>query len=650
MDILAQAAGNAPAALGGAALALATAAYTNAKFGIKADVDSLRDEAAFGKRLAQRIGELGDTCTLYGMLKRVIEVNKQGSAEALWFENKTWTYDQLKDYADRLAAYVYAQGIRTGDFVAVYTINSPEMVFIVYALSKLGVVAAMINTNLRDETFKHCLKISTSKLILSTPDLAEFVRSDDIPKFSLNVSSFDSVLNIPDDTTLITSETLAQIPESDVSSILPAKRSPPDLAVLIYTSGTTGNPKACAIRNIMTLVTSTPLPKDTRNPSKYYPMRIYSSLPLFHGTAFFSGVCYAVGNGGTLCLRRKFSASNFWKDVYESRSTRVLYIGELCRYLLASPPSPYDKKHNCIIAFGNGLRTEIWDKFSERFNVPEIREIYRSTEGVARFDNFYGGSFGAGAVGFQGPIRRLFEQDTYLIKFDMETEMPYRDPKTGFCVKVGAGEEGEAIGRVRTRQALTEYLHNEEATEKKLMRDVFEKGDLFQRMGDLLVRDHDGWIRFGDRVGDTFRWKGENVSAGEVRDHICRMENVQDAVVFGVKLKNYDGQAGAAGITLERRTPQTEAAAINNLWKFLRSQGVPTYAIPRLVRFTKEVATGVTFKQAKGELAKRSWNPESPVDGGDTLYWLNSKNGKHPVYEKLDRDGWEEIESGRAKL
>lgn len=292
--------------------------------------------------------------------------------------------------------------------------------------------------------------------------------------------------------------------------------------------------------------------------------------------------------------------------MHDSRATRVLYIGELCRYLLASPPSPFDKDHKCIVAYGNGLRGEIWEKFSERFNVPEIREIYRSTEGVARFDNFYGGSWGAGAVGFHGPIRQMFERDTYLIKFDMETEQPYRDPKTGFCVKAGPGEEGEAIGRVRMRQSLTEYLHNEEATEKKLLRDVFEKGDLFQRMGDLLVRDHDGWIRFGDRVGDTFRWKGENVSAGEVRDHICRMENVQDAVVYGVKLKkyvallmllfdnlayegnSYDGQAGAAGITLERRTPETEATAMKNLWTFLRSQGVPTYAIPRLVRITKE--------------------------------------------------------------
>ncbi|OKL57289.1 hypothetical protein UA08_07517 [Talaromyces atroroseus] len=677
MDILAQAAGSVggvPAALGGAALALATAAYANAKFGIKADIDGLRAESSLGKRLAQRIGELGDTCSLYGILQRTIDVYQKGSSEALWFENKSWTYDQLRDLVDRLAAYIHAQGIRTGDFVAVFTTNSPEMVITIYALSKLGVVAPLINTNLRgastfvffvficgfsltcslDDTFKHCLRISTSKLIISTPDLADFVKSD-LPKFSFNISSFDNVSaeQIPD-TTPINLETLMQLSPEAIASITPAKRSPRDLAVLIYTSGTTGNPKACAIRNMMILVTSTLVAKDFDNPAKYLPLRIYSALPLFHGTALFGGLCYVSSSGGTLCLRRKFSASQFWKDVHDSRANRVLYIGELCRYLLASPPSQYDKNHNCIAAYGNGLRGEIWDKFRERFNVEEIREIYRSTEGVARFNNFYGGAWGAGAVGFYGPIRRALERDTYLIKFDMETEMPYRDPKTGFCVKAGAGEEGEAIGRVRVRQTLTEYLNNSEATEKKLLRDVFEKGDVFQRMGDLLVRDDDGWIRFGDRVGDTFRWKGENVSAGEVRDHICRMDNVQDAIVYGVKLKSYDGQAGAAAITLVRRTPETEKKLIANLYTFLKSKGVPSYAIPRLVRITKEVSTGVTFKQAKGDLSKRSWDPASPSSSkspkdGDTLYWLSSK-GKRPTLETLDIHSWAEIESGQTRL
>lgn len=352
-----------------------------------------------------------------------------------------------------------------------------------------------------------------------------------MPHFAFNLSSFNDLST--GSVELVTAESLQQF---SPSGLQPAKRTPKDLTALIYTSGTTGKPKACAVRNILALITSTPLSSDANNRSKYYPMRTYSSLPLFHGTAFFTGLCYSVGNAGTLCLRRKFSASQFWKDVHDSRATRILYIGELCRYLLSTPPSPYDSTHNCIVAAGNGLRGEIWEKFRQRFAVPEVREFYRSTEGLAKFDNHGVGAWGVGKVGFSGPIRRFLEDDTFIVKYDTETEMPYRDPVTGFCVRAGLGEEGEAIGRVRDRGLLTEYLHNEEATEKKLLRDVFQKGDLFQRTGDLVLQDQSGWVGFRDRVGDTFRWKGENVSAGEIRDHICRIEGVHDAVVYGVRL------------------------------------------------------------------------------------------------------------------
>jgi acyl-CoA synthetase (AMP-forming)/AMP-acid ligase II len=259
-------------------------------------------------------------------------------------------------------------------------------------------------------------------------------------------------------------------------------------------------------------------------------------LPLFHGTALFTGLCYSLGTHGTLCLARKFSSSRFWKDVTDSRATRILYVGELCRYLITSPPSPYDQAHGCIVAAGNGLRGEIWEKFKERFNVPEIREFYRSTEGLAKFDNVASGAWGAGKVGFAGPIRRWLEKDTLIVRVDEGTGSPWRDPSTGFCERVGLGEVGEVIGRVKSRGLLTEYLNNETATNEKIMEDVFVKGDMWQKMGDLVVQEPSGWVRFHDRMGDTFRWKGENVSAGEVRDHIAKLDGVTDAVVYGVKL------------------------------------------------------------------------------------------------------------------
>ncbi|KAJ5666816.1 hypothetical protein N7462_011225 [Penicillium macrosclerotiorum] len=636
MDFFSEA--SVPAVAMASALAAGAGAYLNAKLSISTDLSTLSNDRAFGKRLGERIASLGESTTIYKMLERVVEVDGQGAADALWFEQKTWSYSQLKELVDRFAALLHAREVKAGDFVGVFTTNSPEMVVLLYALSKLGAVAAMINTNLRDDTFIHCLNVSGSKSIISTPDLAQFVCGD-LPHSTLNLSSFDS--SSAGKVELITSTELQQF---SPSGLRPAKRSPKDLTALIYTSGTTGKPKACAVRNMMAMITSTPLSTDAKNPSKYYPLRTYSSLPLFHGTAFFTGICYSVGNAGTLCLRRKFSASQFWKDVHDSRATRILYIGELCRYLLSTPPSPYDRNHSCIAASGNGLRGEIWEKFRQRFGVPEIREFYRSTEGVAKFDNHGVSAWGAGKVGFSGPIRRLLEDDTFIVKYDTETEMPYRDPATGFCVRARLDEEGEAIGRVRDRGLLTEYLYNDEATEKKLLRDVFQKGDLFQRTGDLVVQDSSGWVRFQDRVGDTFRWKGENVSAGEIRDHICRIEGVHDAVVYGVKLAGYDGQAGAAGVTLEEHSPAFEAEFTSNLYKELKRRGVPSYALPRLVRITEKVDTGVTFKQAKGDLVKKGWDPRKDW-GGDSLYWLNGDK-----YEKLDDQGWSQIESGRAKL
>ncbi|RAK99198.1 putative bifunctional fatty acid transporter/acyl-CoA synthetase (FAT1) [Aspergillus ibericus CBS 121593] len=620
------------------ALSAAAGAYLNAKFSVSNDLASLYNERAWTNRLGQRIAQLGDAATIYKMLERVVEVEGHGSNEALWFEHKTWSYSELKDLVDRFAALLHTRDIHPGDYVGVFTTNSPEMVVAIYALSKLGAIAALINTNLRDETFTHCLSVSGSKYIISTPDLSQVVCSD-LPHSALNLSSFDDVSAGATET--ITSTDLQQHSPSGLAA---AKKSVGDLSVLIYTSGTTGKPKACAIRNMMALITSNPHTIDVNNRSKYYPLRTYSPLPLFHGTAYFTGLCYSIGNAGTLCLRRKFSASQFWKDVHDSRATRILYIGELCRYLLSTPPSPYDRDHVCIVASGNGLRGEIWERFRERFGVPEIREFYRSTEGVAKFDNWGVGTWGAGKVGFSGPIKRLLEDDTIIVKYDTETEAPYRDPKTGFCVQAKLGEEGEAIGRVKNRDLLTEYLHNKDATETKLLRNVFKEGDLFQRTGDLVVRDHDGWVRFQDRVGDTFRWKGENVSAGEIRDHICRLPSIHDAVVYGVKLSGYDGQAGAAGITLEDPSSATEESVMTSLYSELKKKGVPSYAFPRLVRLTDKVETGVTFKQAKGALTKKGWDPRMDW-GGDKLYWLNGT-----AYEKLDGQSWRSIESGQAKL
>jgi acyl-CoA synthetase (AMP-forming)/AMP-acid ligase II len=228
-----------------------------------------------------------------------------------------------------------------------------------------------------------------------------------------------------------------------------------------------------------------------------------------------------------------------------------------------------------------------------------------------------------------------------IVRIDPDTEAPYRDPKTGFCVRAKLGEPGEVIGRVKSRALLTEYLNNPLATNDKLLTDAFEKGDMWQKMGDLVVHDDSGWVRFHDRMGDTFRWKGENVSAGEVRDHIAKLDGVQDAVVYGVKLTSYDGQAGAAAITLDSEKDQT---FINELYRGLKKTGLPAYAMPRLVRIQKEIEANATFKKSKTDLIKKSWKA---IDNQsqDKLYWLDGN-----VYKPLDDRSWAAIEIGRAKL
>ena len=392
------------------------------------------------------------------------------------------------------------------------------------------------------------MEVASAKLLVCSPDLGGVIvdwkkeTNGEIPCLSINLSSFPP-LKLEQSSS--GEDFVTQIRYEDLNAVSLSKAAPPaarklsDVGCLIYTSGTSGKPKAVSTKNFQLVIVSTPGSDDLLNSKRYYPLRTFSCLPMFHATCLFTGLFYSVGNSATFCISRKFSASRYFKELTASGATRMLYVGELCRYLLASPPSKFDKAHKCIVASGNGLQKDIWNKFKARFNIPEIREFYRSTEGVAKFDNFQRGSSGSGMVGYKGAIYRWYEQDTYLVKHDPSTEEPYRDPKTGFCVPVKVGEPGEAIGRVRSMAFYNEYLNNPEANKAKLLNNVFEKGDIFQRTGDLLVCEPNGWIRFMDRTGDTYRWKGENVSAGEVREHISRLANVQDVSVYGVKLDGY---------------------------------------------------------------------------------------------------------------
>ena len=562
-----------------AAVGITGSMYVDAKYHLLQDVKALlnkrRTNAAFAQHLQDRAGQ---SVCLYSYLR---EANP--TDQGFWFEGKGWTYTEIWDHVDRLSQFVHDQGIKQRDVVAVYMTNSPELYFAVYALSRLGVTCALINSSLTDDTLHHCITLARAHLVLTSPDLASNVHAissqlDQCHTFAYTCGSFAGNTGLPDSVTLLQANDLPVPSSTFVKPIVNIS----DIGMLIYTSGTTGKPKACAIRYhfLNRLVAASRHSSD-------HPLRIYSSLPLFHGTCMFVGLVTTCATGGCFCLARKFSARRFWKDCHDSQADTILYVGELCRYLLATPPSPYDRDHNVQIATGNGMRGEVWDKFKERFGIPIVFEYYRATETVAGYDyrQFGFGVWGAGKVGHSGLLGRWMEDTTYIVRYDYETDAPWRHPKTGMCVRCKPGEVGEAVGRVMDVNTVTRYLHNDKATESKFIRDVFKKGDLFQRTGDLLVQDQDGFFTFVDRTGDTYRWKGENVSAGEVREYMCNLPGVVDVVVFGLGLKAFDGQAGCATIFLNPNTNIDTFMA--GLYKALRSKGVPTYAAPRLIRVSK---------------------------------------------------------------
>ncbi|RSL55957.1 hypothetical protein CEP53_006941 [Fusarium sp. AF-6] len=621
-------------AAGAATATLLSALYANTRYGVSYDINQLLSEKAFRNRIDERARALGDDFSLYHMMQLA-----KPQAEALWFEGRGWTYAELILESRKLAAVFHHHGVSSGDVVAVFTSNSPEMVLSLVAVSKLGAIPALINTALQRQTLQYCLDIANAKILVCTPDLAPAIAdlasvNQPPPTLSLSLSSFAPLQLAAE---VCAAVGIIQIRYEDLANPMaasapqPTKRLLKDIGALVYTSGTSGKPKAVAVKNFLLVLASTPTTVDVKNRKTYLPLRIYCCLPLFHATALLAGLYYITGVSGTLCLARKFSASRFSMQLVESRATRMLYVGELCR------------AHKCIVAHGNGLNREVWLKLKHRFGIPEIREVYRSTEGIAKFDNITRSEGAAGMVGFAGPVKRYAEEDVFLVKFDPTTEAPYRDPATGFCVHVSADKPGEAIGRVRSMAFYNEYYNNPEANKHKLISDVFEKGDLFQRTGDLLVRQKSGWIRFHDRSGDTFRWKGENVSVGEVRGHIAQLPNVQNCFAYGVKLEGYDGQAGAATITLA--DPSQEAEFVDHLYSRLRSGGLTAYQLPKLVRFSPMIEMTATFKQSSVALKSPSWDPAVTTDQTDSTYWLNGEQ-----YSKIDSAAWSLIKTGKAKL
>ena len=556
----------------------------------------------------------------------------QPDAPAMLHEERTVTYRMLDEGANRYARWAEGQGIAKGDVVAILMENRPEYVMAWLGLMKIGGISALVNTHLMGAPLGHTIGLANAKHLILHDRLAPNLRKvlDTLEaKPVLWVTGNES----PEEKTRGAEDLDAALAAHSAAPMGPESRKHilcRDPALYIYTSGTTGMPKAAKISHMRFLHIMMAFqgavnagPKD----------RMYDVLPLYHSSG---GIC-ALGpvflGGGSVVLRERFSTTGFWEDCARYRPTVFQYIGELCRYLLNTDTHPKEREHNLRIAIGNGLRPEIWPRFKERFRIPQIMEFYGATEGNVGMINYSGQ---VGAIG-RVPWYARQIQKIRLVRYDVEKQMPVRGAD-GFCIETEDGEAGEAIGKIdqNTARARFDGYTKKESTEKKILRNVFAKDDVWFRTHDLMRRDKYGYFYFVDRTGDSFRWKAENVSTSEVAEAISSFPGIAEANVYGVKVPGWEGKAGMAALVTEKTFD------LNAFAEHLRTN-LPSYAQPVFLRFRASIAATSTFKQRKIELQEEGFDPERIED---PLFARNDSGD----YEELTPELYADICAGKVQL
>ncbi|MGQ3040111.1 MAG: long-chain-acyl-CoA synthetase [Brevundimonas sp.] len=545
-------------------------------------------------------------------------------------DRRTLTYRDLDAMANRFGHWAQSRRLKRGDTVALVMHNRAEYIAAWMGFAKVGVGTALINTNLTGQALAHCLTISNASQVLTCEECWRRVE-DARPHVGRNMMLWVLGLDEADEAD---ERRGIDKPVRSGSSVRPARSvrsglTNRDTALYIYTSGTTGLPKAAKITHARARTYMRAFAGATEGSDKDITFNV---LPLYHSTGGLVGIGPALLNGGKLVLRKRFSATTFWPDVKATGATLFVYIGELCRYLVNCPESADERSHKLRLAFGNGLRPDVWSDFQKRFAVPNILEFYGSTEGNVSLFNFDGKP---GAIG-RVPKFLKKQVNFRLVRFDIETEEPVRGPD-GLCQPVKANEIGEAIGIIGddTRHAYTGYA-DKAASEKKVLRDVFVRGDRYFRTGDLMRQDSEGYVYFVDRIGDTYRWKGENVSTAEVEQRLADAPGILEVIAYGVPIPGQEGKAGMVALVVDGRFSQKAFAE----WV---DQELPTYARPAFVRLIKAADTTGTFKYRKVDLVAEGFDPEK-VDGA--LFVRGGKSG----YTKLSDAARAAILSGETRL
>jgi fatty-acyl-CoA synthase len=526
---------------------------------------------------------------------------------ALLGQGESFTYRELAARTNRYARWAIARGLRKGDAICLMMPNRPEYVAIWLGFARVGVATALINTNLTGPSLAHSIAIVSAKAVIVDASLAQ--------QFAGARESLAPGLAV-----YVYGATPTGEPglEKDIETFGPEPLSPnerpalttDDTALFIYTSGTTGLPKAARISHSRALRIMLAYAAATRARADD---RIYNCLPMYHSNGGVIAVGVALSVGGSCYIRDRFSASEFWSEAIAHDCTLFIYVGELCRYLFNAPPSPRDRAHRIRLCVGNGLRPDIFAAFQSRFGIRDVLEFYAATEGnlvLFNFDSY------PGAVG--------------------------RDAR-GHCIECGVDETGELLAEIlddpNKPAARFDGYADPAATKAKILRDVFKPGDAWFRTGDLLKRDARSYYYFIDRIGDTFRWKGENVSTTEVAETIMGFPAVIEAIVYGVAAPGHDGRAGMAALVVED-VATFDLAGL----RALIAERLPVYARPVFLRFRPRLDLTGTFKPKKTELVAQGFDPER---AGDPIYFDDRAQG---AYAKVDADFIAKLGAGAIKL
>ncbi|XP_050768663.1 long-chain fatty acid transport protein 6-like isoform X3 [Gymnogyps californianus] len=502
---------------------------------------------------------------------------KQPHRPFLIYEGKVHTYRDVDRRSNRVAqVFLHHAALKKGDTVALLMGNEPDFIHMWFGLAKLGCVVAFLNFNVRSRSLLHCVSSCEPKILVVGADLL-----------------------------------------GTLEEILPNLQK--DISVWIMTKDSTF-PSVRTLLDKIEAASEDPVPVNRRSANNLKSSVLY---------IFTSGT-----TGATCVLKKKFSASQFWSDCKKYNVTVIQYIGELCRYLCSQPVKEGEKNHKVRLAVGNGVRNDVWREFLDRFGAVKICEFYGATEGNICFMNHTGK---IGSVGRTNFFYKLFFPFD-LIKYDFQKDEPIRN-KHGWCEKVKKGEAGLLISKVNAKNPFFGYAGNKRHTEKKLLCEVFKKGDLYFNTGDLMVQDHENFLYFWDRIGDTFRWKGENVATTEVSDVIVMLDFIQEANVYGVSVPDHEGKAGMASLILKQNT----SLDLEQMYKQVVTY-LPSYACPLFLRVQEKMEMTGTFKQQKFRLVDEGFNPSTI---SDPLYFLdNSKK----AYVLLTKEVHEMILSGKMKL